>query len=68
MECFKVENLNFAYPNRTNKALMDINFTVGQGVWFYLPFLLIAGTVAGAFIGLLCFAMLSKTKNIIKYI
>ena len=48
--------------------LIVANFTVGQGVWFYLPFLLTAGTVAGAFIGLLCFAMLSKTKNIIKYI
>jgi len=48
--------------------LIVANFTVGQGVWFYLPFLLIAGTVAGALVGLLCFVMLGKTKNTTKYI
>ncbi len=31
MESFKVENLSFTYPNRTDKALQDINFTVKQG-------------------------------------
>ena len=31
MESFKVENLNFTYPNRGNKALDNINITIGQG-------------------------------------
>ena len=31
MESFKVKNLSFCYPNRTEKALEDINFTVNQG-------------------------------------
>lgn len=31
MESFKVENLSFAYPCRTDKALDNINFTVNQG-------------------------------------
>ena len=31
MESFKVENLSFAYPNSTKKALKNINFTVRQG-------------------------------------
>ena len=31
MESFKVENLSFAYPNRTDKALDNINFSVNQG-------------------------------------
>ncbi len=48
--------------------LIVANFTMGQGVWFYLPFLLTAGTVAGALVGALCFVMLGKTKNITKYI
>lgn len=31
MESFKVQNLNFTYPNRDNKALDNINITIGQG-------------------------------------
>ena len=31
MESFKVENLSFTYPGRTDKALENINFTVNQG-------------------------------------
>ncbi len=31
MESFKVENLSFAYPNRTDRALKNINFKVNQG-------------------------------------
>ena len=36
MESFKVENLSFRYPNRTGKALSDINFTVNQGEFVLL--------------------------------
>ena len=38
MECFKVENLSFAYPDREDKVLENINFTVNQG-----EFVLICG-------------------------
>ncbi len=31
MESFKVENLSFTYPNRMDKALNNINFTINQG-------------------------------------
>lgn len=31
MESYRIENLNFTYPNRENKALDDISFTVKQG-------------------------------------
>lgn len=31
MECFKVENLSFTYPDRNVCTLEDINFTVNQG-------------------------------------
>ena len=30
MESFKIENLSVTYPNRTDKALDDIKFTVNQ--------------------------------------
>ncbi len=36
MESFKVENLSFTYPNITDKALVDINFTVNQGEFVLL--------------------------------
>ncbi len=36
MESFKVENLSFSYPNRCDKALEDINFTVNQGEFVLL--------------------------------
>ena len=36
MESFKIENLSFTYPNRTDKALEDINFTVNQGEFVLL--------------------------------
>ncbi len=36
MESFKVENLSFTYPNRTDKALDHINFTVNQGEFVLL--------------------------------
>ena len=38
MESFKVENLSFIYPVRSDKALCNINFTVNQG-----EFVLICG-------------------------
>ena len=38
MESFKIENLSFTYPNKTDKALSDINITVNQG-----EFVLICG-------------------------
>lgn len=38
MESFKVENLSFTYPNRSDKTLDDINFTINQG-----EFILICG-------------------------
>ena len=38
MECFKVENLSFTYPNTANKTLDNINFSVKKG-----EFLLISG-------------------------
>ena len=31
MESFKVENLSFIYPDKVNKVLENINFTVNQG-------------------------------------
>lgn len=36
MESFKVENLSFTYPDRCDKALCDINFTVDQGEFVLL--------------------------------
>ena len=36
MESFKVENLSFTYPDRCDKALCDINFTVNQGEFILL--------------------------------
>ena len=38
MESFKVQNLSFAFPGKTKKALDNINFTVNQG-----EFVLICG-------------------------
>jgi len=36
MESFKIENLSFTYPNRTGKALENINFSVNQGEFVLL--------------------------------
>ena len=36
MESFKVKDLSFTYPNRTEKALDNINFTVNQGEFVLL--------------------------------
>ena len=36
MESFKVENLSFTYPNREEKALENINFTVNRGEFVLL--------------------------------
>jgi len=36
MESFKIENLSFTYPKRTDKALDNINFTVNQGEFVLL--------------------------------
>ena len=36
MESFKVENLSFNYPNRCEKALDNINFTINQGEFVLL--------------------------------
>ena len=38
MECFKIENLSFTYPDRAQKALEDISFVINQG-----EFVLLAG-------------------------
>lgn len=34
--------------------------TVGQGVWYYLPFLLIAGVIAGIGVGIITFFIYSR--------
>lgn len=47
--------------------LIVAHFVVGAGVWFYLPYLLIAGTVAGGLIGLLCWLLLQKTRRLHSY-
>ena len=39
MECFKVENLSFTYPDRKDETLKNIDFTVHQG-----DFVLICGS------------------------
>ncbi len=44
--------------------LLVANFTVGHGVWFYMPYLLIVGTVAGVLIGYICYMLINKTKKI----
>lgn len=31
MECVKIENLSFSYPNKKNKALNEINLSINQG-------------------------------------
>ncbi len=36
MESFKIENVSFTYPNRMDKALENINFTVNQGEFILL--------------------------------
>ena len=36
MESISIENLSFSYPNRCDKALEDINFTVNQGEFVLL--------------------------------
>ena len=36
MESFKVENLSFTYPNRSDKALDNINLTINQGEFVLL--------------------------------
>ncbi len=36
MECFKVENLSFTYPDRTDKTIENISFTVNQGEFVLL--------------------------------
>lgn len=36
MESYKIEHLNFTYPNRENKALDNINITVNQGEFITL--------------------------------
>ena len=36
METFKVENLSFTYPDRADKVLKDINFTVNEGEFVLL--------------------------------
>lgn len=48
--------------------LIVANFTVGQGVWFYFPFLLIAGSIAGVAVGFLVWVLLKRTENhLLKY-
>lgn len=48
--------------------LLVANFTVGQGVWFYTPYLLIAGTAAGVLIGYVCYMIFCNLKNLQLYI
>ena len=43
--------------------LVVAHLVVGAGVWFYLPYLLIAGTIAGGLIGLVCWLLLEKTER-----
>lgn len=44
--------------------LLVAYFIVGQGVWFYLPYLIIAGTVTGALIGYICWLLICKTERL----
>ena len=39
------------------------HFTVGKGVWFYLPFLLIAGLIAGCAVGVLVWIILKRFEK-----
>ena len=36
MESFKIENLSFVYPDKCNKVLEEINFTINQGEFVLL--------------------------------
>ncbi len=36
MECFKIENLSFSYPNKKNKAIDNISITVNSGEFITL--------------------------------
>lgn len=45
--------------------LFVANFTVGQAVWFYMPFLLVAGTLAGIAVGFISWLICKKLPNII---
>ena len=48
--------------------ILVAKFTVGNGVFFYLPYLLLAGTLAGVVVGLLVSIILKKIsrKNILE--
>lgn len=39
------------------------NLTVGQGVWFYLPFLFIAAIIAGIVVGIISFMLSGRVYN-----
>ena len=39
------------------------HFTVGKGVWFYLPLLLIAGLIAGCAVGILVWIILERFEK-----
>ena len=43
--------------------LCGANLTVGQGVWFYFPFLLMAGIVAGIVVGILAYLISIRVYN-----
>lgn len=44
--------------------LVVANLTVGQAVWFYAPFLLIAGLIAGTAVGFISWLMCKKIPNL----
>ena len=45
--------------------LLVATFTVGQAVWFYMPFLLVAGSIAGIAVGFISWLICKKLPNII---
>ena len=45
--------------------LIVANLTVGQAVWFYMPFLLVAGLIAGTAVGFISWLVCKKIPDII---
>ncbi len=68
-KCFSPIGLSVAGSVAHNLCqLVVAQVTVGTGVWFYLPFLLLSGMITGGLIGLVCIWLQSKSKLILKWI
>ncbi len=48
--------------------LLIARLTVGGGVWFYTPFLLVTGLIAGMAVGFLSWLVFGRIKNLFKKI